>query len=171
MSEEGMSYFKKLFLSKLDTLSHVLELSINHFESESDLILSYRLIDDMLPFGTQVAFTCNQPHNFVLWCQGKKMENLHPEVESLDEARMIIDNTTNSLANVELDERKLLEVTHIDLSENQYLELPGLEYVNDFLIPNCYFHLVTAYNIMRMKGVPLGKVDYMSHLVSKVQHS
>lgn len=171
MPEEKMESFKRLFLSRLDTLSHILEVSMNHFENEGDSILSYRLIEDMHPFGTQIVFTCNQAHNFTLWCEGKAMENLPPEVESLSLAKKLIEDTKLNLTNVNADEEKLLEVRRIDLSENQYLELPGIEYLNDFLIPNGYFHLVTASNIMRMKGVPLGKVNYMTHLVSKVRRT
>ncbi|MEL7010797.1 MAG: DUF1993 family protein, partial [Cyanobacteria bacterium J06588_4] len=41
--------------------------------------------------------------------------------------------------------------------------LTGSVYVNEFLIPNFYFHLVTAYDILRMAGVAIGKKDYMMH--------
>jgi hypothetical protein len=171
MPEEKMESFKRLFVSRLDTLSHILEVSMKHFENEGDTILSYRLIEDMHPFGTQIVFTCNQAHNFTRWCEGKAMENLPPELKSLSLAKKLIEHTKQSLSNVKADDKKLLEVRRIELSENQYLELPGIEYLNDFLIPNGYFHLVTAYNIMRMKGVQLGKVNYMMHLVSKVTYT
>jgi len=169
MSKEKMESFKALFLSKLNTLSHILDISAEHFEKEGDSILCYRIVEDMLPLGTQVAFTCDQPHNFTRWCEGKEMANLSPDVKSLDEARTVIEETVSNLERVNVFDDKLQEVRRIDLAESQYLELPGAEYVSDFLIPNCYFHLVTAYNIMRMKGAPLGKVNYMSHLVSKVK--
>ena len=57
------------------------------------------------------------------------------------------------------------EFTRIDLSEGLYIKMFGRDYVNDFLIPNFYFHMVTAYDILRMNGVPIGKRDYMMHLV------
>lgn len=164
-----MKAFQQLFLSRLDTLSHILEVSNGHFQKEADAILDYRLIDDMLPFGTQIAYTCNQVRNFSLWCEGSEMENLSPEVESLCEARKIIEDTRSKLIGVSLNDKRLREVRRIDIGENQYMELSGVEYVHDFLIPNLYFHLVTAYNIMRMTGVPLGKVNYMLHLAPKVK--
>ncbi|WP_258040836.1 DUF1993 domain-containing protein [Pseudanabaena sp. BC1403] len=43
-------------------------------------------------------------------------------------------------------------------------------YVNDLLMPNFYFHITTAYNIMRMSGAPIGKQDFMTHLVPFVKH-
>lgn len=37
----------------------------------------------------------------------------------------------------------------------------GLNYVNDFVIPNFYFHLVTTYALLRKEGVPVGKLDFL----------
>ena len=37
----------------------------------------------------------------------------------------------------------------------------GLEYVTQFAVPNFYFHVTTAYAILRHCGVPVGKMDYL----------
>ena len=42
--------------------------------------------------------------------------------------------------------------------------LSGFEYVNNYLLPNFYFHVTTAYAIMRKNGVDLGKSDFMGEL-------
>ena len=119
----------------------------------------------MLPFGTQVAFTCNQPRNFALWCDGKPMDNLDPEVSSLAQAYEHINDTKALVLAINIEDAKLAEVTRVDLGPGLYFEITGNAYVNDFLMPNFYFHLVTAYDILRMVGVPIGKRDYMMHLV------
>lgn len=123
----------------------------------------------MLPFGTQVAFTCNQPRNFALWCDDKPADNLNPEVGSLSQAYEHIANTRQLLSQIQTDDTKLVESTRVDLGQSLYLELTGEAYVNDFLMPNFYFHLVTAYDILRMAGVPIGKRDYMLHLVPMIR--
>jgi hypothetical protein len=169
MSDGTLKAFQSLFLSRLDTLAHILDKSADHFQNEGDSILLFSITDDMLPFGTQIVFTCNQPHNFARWCAGQAMANLESDVASIGAARRVIEQTRESLISTTTDDSKLNEIQRVDLAEGQYLELPGAEYVNDFLLPNFYFHLVTAYNIMRMKGVPLGKADYMSHLLSQVK--
>jgi uncharacterized protein len=169
MSEGQMKAFQELFISRLDTLSHIVDVSSEHFGKENDSLLGYRLIEDMLPFGTQIVYACNQPRNFARWCDGLAMENLPPTVESLSAVRKIISETRSDLIGVHAGDQKLLETRRIVIGEKQYIELAGLDYVNDFLIPNLYFHLVTAYNIMRMKGVPLGKANYMSYLLPKVK--
>lgn len=118
----------------------------------------------MLPFGTQIAFTCNQPRNFALWCNGKPMNNLNPEVTSLAQAYAHIANTKRLVSSINAEAINLDEVTRIDIGQEAYLELPSSQYVNEFLMPNFYFHLVTAYDILRMAGVSIGKRDYMMHL-------
>ena len=169
MSEEITNSFISLFSSRLTTLAHVLEVSERHFHKSEESILDFRLIDDMFPFGTQIAYACNQPYNFSLWCKNQESDNLSPEIDSLAMAKSLIEHTKSQLQDLDLENSKLSELKRIDLGGDQYLELEGIDYVQEFLIPNFYFHLVTAYNIMRMKGVPLGKPNYMSHVVSFVK--
>ncbi|XQQ07957.1 MAG: DUF1993 family protein [Leptolyngbya sp. IPPAS B-1204] len=73
------------------------------------------------------------------------------------------------LLGINVEDAKLAEVTRIDLGQSLYIELSGNAYVNEFLIPNFYFHMVTAYDILRMAGVPIGKRDYMMHLVPLIR--
>ena len=169
MSKEITNNFVSLFSSRLMTLGHILEISEQHFHEEAESILDFRLIDDMLPFGTQIAYACNQPHNFSLWCKNQESDNLSPEIESLTVAKNLIERTKSQLQDSELGDSKLSELKRIELGGGQYLELEGIDYVHEFLIPNFYFHLVAAYNIMRMKGVPLGKVNYMAHVAPLVK--
>jgi hypothetical protein len=164
MQSQSIDSIKTLFQSRLATLEHLLRTAQTHF-SGSESFLQKRIVDDMLPFGTQIAFTCNQPRNFALWCDGKSMDNLDPEVTSLAHAHEHIANTQALLLGIDVANEKLNEVTRVDLGQGLYLELSGAAYVNDFLIPNFYFHLVTAYDILRMVGVPIGKRDYMMHLM------
>jgi uncharacterized protein len=44
--------------------------------------------------------------------------------------------------------------------------LSAKEYIERFALPNFYFHLTTAYDIMRHNGVVLGKMDYLGDLAS-----
>ncbi|KAH7193891.1 uncharacterized protein B0J16DRAFT_395897 [Fusarium flagelliforme] len=43
------------------------------------------------------------------------------------------------------------------------------EFVNGFSIPNMYFHIVTAYGILRKSGLELGKDDYLTHFLGRYQ--
>ncbi|MEM6253596.1 MAG: DUF1993 domain-containing protein [Cyanobacteria bacterium P01_D01_bin.156] len=164
MPSQTVDSIRTIFHSRLTTLEHLLKSAQAHF-SGSESFLNERIAADMLPFGTQIAFTCNQPRNFALWCDDKPMDNLNPEVTSLAQAYEHIANTKELLAGINTGDEKLSAVTRIDLGQGLHLEIPGSTYVNDFLMPNFYFHMVTAYDILRMAGVPIGKRDYMMHLV------
>ncbi|MCT7963578.1 DUF1993 domain-containing protein [Laspinema sp. D1] len=167
MSRQTIDSIIAVFQSRLATLEHLLKLAQKHF-GESEAFLDKRIAADMLPLGTQIAFTCNQPRNFALWCSGKPMDNLDPEVTSIAAAYENIANTQELLLSIHAEDEKLNELVRID-SQDRYIEILGHAYVNDFLVPNFYFHLVTAYDILRMAGVPIGKQDYMMHLVPLIQ--
>lgn len=170
MESGNIGSIQTLFQSRLTTLEHLLKSAQTYF-NDSESFLQKRIAADMLPFGTQIAFTCNQPRNFALWCDGKSANNLDPEVISLTQAHEYIANTKECLSDINIEDSKLTEVTHIDLGQSFYVELSGNAYVNEFLIPNFYFHMVTAYDILRMAGVPIGKRDYMMHLVPFVRQA
>ena len=160
MEKHKITTLQNIFSSRLDTLSHLLKVAESHFAEDLESVLRLRIAPDMFPFGTQIIFTCNQPRNFALWCLEKPESNLNPDVASLKEL----------LANINVIDTKLSEIKRVELGQGLYAELLGLSYVDDFLMPNFYFHLTTAYDILRMAGVPVGKRDFMMHLVPFVNH-
>lgn len=165
----ALALYKGVFLSRLANLAHIIEVANDHFEIEADAILGDRLVADMLPLGAQVAYACNQARNFSLWCRGLDTENLSPDVVSLAQMSDILQDTLQRLEATQPRDEMLGQIKRIDLADDYYIELTGAAYVNDFLLPNFYFHLTTAYNIVRMRGGPLGKRDYMHHLVPLLQ--
>ena len=169
MQEKQIDLIKEVFSSRLDTLSHLLKIAED--ESKNGEILQKRIAPDMLPFGTQIAFTCNQPRSFAQWCNGVPVENLNPEVSSFSLARNHISQTKDLLGSVDVSDAKLDEIKRIGLGPGRYAELPGHMYVRDFLLPNFYFHLTTAYDILRMAGAQIGKRDFMLHLLPHVRRS
>ncbi|ESA32902.1 hypothetical protein N836_23995 [Leptolyngbya sp. Heron Island J] len=168
MQSQNINSIQARFQSRLATLEHLLKTAQTHF-GDDEAFLQKRIIADMLPFGTQIAFTCNQPRNFALWCDDKPADNLDPEVTSLAQAYEHIANTKELLLGINAEDTKLAEMTRIDFGKT-YIELSGSDYVNEFLMPNFYFHMVTTYDILRMAGVPIGKRDYMMHLVPLIRN-
>ncbi|AKG20092.1 DUF1993 domain-containing protein [Calothrix sp. 336/3] len=170
MESQKIIALQNIFNSRLDTLSHLLKVGESHFSDDVESLLQRRIAPDMLPFGTQIAFTCNQPRNFALWCLGQSDNNLNPNVASLAQARDYISSTQELLKTINVDDSKLSEIKRMDFGQGLYIELSGISYVDDFLMPNFYFHLVTAYDILRMAEVPIGKRDFMMHLVPFIKH-
>ncbi len=174
MNNLKINSIRTIFLSRLDTLESLIDFGSKHFDSDPESVLDKKLVSDMLPFGTQVVFACNQPHNFSLWFEGKDPSNIDPDIKTISGAKKLISRVKNNLnslniENTDSNNPKFEEITTLELGEDIYLELSGTEYLDDFLMPNFYFHLVTAYDILRMSGVQVGKHQYMGHLVSKIQ--
>jgi hypothetical protein len=169
MENQKIKTLQNIFSSRLDTLSHILDVAESHFADDVEALLQLRIAPDMLPFSTQTAFVCNQPRNFALWCLGQSASNLNPEVSSLVEARGHISSTKELLTTINVSDSKLSEINRLEIGQGLYAELSGLSYVDDFLMPNFYFHITTAYNILRMAGIPIGKRDFMIHLVPSLK--
>ena len=159
---------QRVFLSRLDTLDHILEVAQQHLP-DVQAALQERLAPDMFPLGTQVAFACNQPRGFAQWCAGQPVENLGREVDSMDQARAIVRQTREQVSAIAATDGKLDVVKRIGLGPGLYCELPARQYVADYLLPNMYFHISIAYAILRKLGVPLGKADYMHFLAPHVK--
>ncbi|NEQ73941.1 MAG: DUF1993 domain-containing protein [Okeania sp. SIO2C9] len=119
MQSQNINFIQNLFQSRLTTLEHILKSAQTHF-CDGEQFLQKRIVADMFPFGTQIAFTCNQPRNFALWCDSKSANNLDPEVTSLIQAYEHITNTKQLLLGINVEDAKLAEITRVDLSQGFY---------------------------------------------------
>jgi hypothetical protein len=168
MKNQEITELKRIFLSRLDTLGHLLDVGEKHLP-DFNATLQERLAPDMLPLGAQVAFACNQPRGFSQWCAGRPIENLSPEVDSMELARSHISQTKELVSGITAGDDKLDETKRIGLGPGRYCELPARQYASDYLLPNLYFHITAAYAILRKLGVPVGKADFMSFLAPHVK--
>lgn len=168
MANQEIAELQRLFLSRLDTLSHILDVGEKHLP-DFDAALQERLAPDMLPLGAQIALACNQPRGFSQWCADKPVENLSPEVASVALARSHISQTKDLVAAISVNDDKLDEIKRIGLGRGRHCELPARQYVSEYLLPNFYFHITTTYAIERMLGVPVGKTDFLSFLAPHVK--
>jgi hypothetical protein len=78
-----------------------------------------------------------------------------------------INSTINYLKTIASKDFEGAEAKHIKTPrwEDQYLT--GFDYVQHHVIPNFYFHITTAYSILRHNGVDIGKKDYLGALPFK----
>ena len=163
MASTEIAELKRIFLTRLDTLDHILDVGEKHLP-DFEAAIQERLAPDMFPLGSQVAFACNQPRGFAQWCAGQPVENLSRDVTSVAMARSHIRETRALVSAIAADDAKLDEVKRIGMGPGRYCELPARQYVSDYLIPNLYFHITTTYAILRARGVPVGKADFMTYL-------
>ncbi len=168
MSNPAIEELKRIFSERLDALEHILDVGSQHLP-DMNAALQERLAPDMFPLGTQVAIACNQPRGFSQWCAGQSIDNLGRDVDTLQAARGHIRDTKALVAGIRADDAKLAEIKRIGLGPGRYCELPGHQYASDYLMPNMYFHITTAYAILRHLGVPLGKQDFMAYMAPHVR--
>lgn len=170
MQNRNIDEIKRLFDTRLDVLEHIVSIGEKHF-GNADAFLDKRLAEDMLPFTAQIAFACNAPRGFSQWCAGEAIENLKPDsLKTIADVRAAIAQTRALVAGIAADDAKLEETKRVGLGPGRYCELPGHRYVADYVVPNLYFHVTTAYAILRMLGAPVGKADYLGFLGPLVKH-
>jgi hypothetical protein len=163
-----------LFSSRILTLQALLDKATadsRSRERDPEALLTERLAPDMLPLAHQIVFVAEQPRQLAAFClQRDAGPFTDPARVDLQAARGLLEEVRSALQPVAaLSDAALTPIKQLALRDGIGLELPGREYLEDFLVPNFYFHLVTAYGILRHVGVPLGKADYMAHLASRVR--
>jgi hypothetical protein len=168
MASTEIAELKRIFLTRLDVLDHILDVGEKHLP-DFEAALQERLAPDMFPLASQVAFACNQPRGFSQWCAGQPIENLSLEVGSVAMARSHIRETKALVSAIAADDARLDDVKRIGLGPGRHCELPARQYVSEYLMPNLYFHITIAYAILRARGVPVGKLDFMTFLAPHVQ--
>jgi len=163
----------RIFTSRLATLARLLETAGEQWRDAGglDMLLQARLAEDMFPLPYQIVFTCDQPNQFAAWCLGESFVRTDPATLGWSQLTAHIAATAAYVerATGTADDAALDRDRRVDLIDGMYLELSGADYVDEWLMPNFYFHLVTAYDLLRMKGIRIGKADYMAHLVDRIQ--
>lgn len=136
---------------------------------EEGELLSARLADDMLPLAYQFKSCWVHTANAVACCrQGVFSPHLDPPPMTYAGLRAGLEQAIAELRALEPEALEAI-ADHDMAFEFRDTRLPFT--VQDFLLsfsnPNAFFHAATAYDILRMKGMPIGKRDFMGRLRMK----
>jgi hypothetical protein len=132
---------------------------------EPSVLLNARLFPTMFPFTRQIQIAADFAKGTTARLAGIEIPKYEDDEASFATLAARIDKT---LAFIEPVKPSL-----VDGSENRNIELTvggqslkftGLTYLLNFSLPNFYFHLTTAYGILRHCGVELAKRDYIGPL-------
>jgi len=96
--------------------------------------------------------------------EGKVQPASWPDDEkTFDELKARLAKTVDYLKAVPEDalEPKADEELVVKLGNGKTYSFTGKTYFMVYAMPNFYFHVVTAYDILRAKGVPIGKLDFL----------
>lgn len=131
-----------------------------------EAFLESRLAPDMKPLSDQVRFTCVHARGALTRLTGRESPELKNDGASLDGLKSMLNDTIQLFDQVSEADFDGADDRMIELSppNGMTFDLTGFEYARDWSFAHFYFHAVTAYDIMRHRGVELSKTDYVSHM-------
>ena len=154
------------FTSSLNAFLAVLDKAEAHAAAakfDPQIYLTLRLRPDMYAFPRQVQAFCDHakiaPHRVA----GLEPPRFEDNEATLDELRARIRRTLDVIAKIDakaIDDGAEREVA-VPIGGGRKAMMSGATYLTHFALPNFYFHLVTAYDILRYAGAPIGKRDYL----------
>jgi hypothetical protein len=155
------------FANILKNLSAILDKAQAHAEAKKidPLVLSNaRLYPDMLPMKRQVYIACDTAKNAVARLAGVEPPKHEDIEETFAELKARIAKTLDFIqtfkpAQIDGSEDKTI---HLKLGQRE-VDFKGMQYLLGHALPNFYFHVVTAYDILRHNGVEIGKRDYLGN--------
>ena len=126
------------------------------------VILAYRLAPDMLAFVRQIQIMTDQAKGLAARLSGTAMPSYPDTESSFDELKARIAKTIDYLKSVSANALEGSEERDIKVPAGERtLEFKGLAFLQRWAIPNVFFHVTTAYNILRHNGVEIGKRDFL----------
>ena len=153
------------FVHTLKSLSAILGKAQAHCEAKKidPLVLTAsRLYPDMFALARQVQIACDSAKGAVARLAGVEIPKHEDTEKTFEELQMRIIKTLDFIATV--------KAAQVDGSEDKEIVIKlrgkdtsfkGMPYLLGFAWPNFYFHVTTAYNILRHNGVEIGKSDFL----------
>jgi hypothetical protein len=157
------------FVPTLRTLSSLLDKGAEHAKAKKldpATLVNARLAPDMYPLVKQVQIACDFAKSTAARLAGREPPSFEDNEQTLDELKARIVKTIDYVQSVPASAFEGAEGRPIKfpLIENLVFEANGIQYLRDWSLPHFYFHVVTAYDILRHSGVEIGKRDYLSHV-------
>lgn len=155
------------FLNALRNLANILDKAQAHAEAKKidpAVLPAFRLFPDMLPMKSQVQIACDTAKGLVARLAGIEIPVFEDTETTIPELKARVLRTiafieTVTPAQIDGTEDKEI-ITRRGEKETRYT---GIQFLLGHAIPNVYFHVTTAYNILRHNGVEIGKRDYLGN--------
>ena len=154
------------FAPMLESLSEVLAKGAEHAAQAKLDLVDARLAPDMFTLAQQVQQACFYPRDCMSRLAGKGSAQMPKAETSFDGCKRQIHDTIGVVRGVPVaafegaDERNC----SIEIPDGMVIEMDGVRLLRSWSLPHFYFHVVTAYDILRHHGVQIGKQDYASQV-------
>lgn len=152
-----------VMIRQAEALQAIVAKGREHLGGDADAFINESLTEDMLPFSFQIRAVCNSAWgNIEAIRSGQAGPPPEMEIGSYAQLETLLAETIENLKSVSPEEvDTLLDKDLIFALGDFKIPFKGLGFLNSFALPNFYFHATTAYNLLRRKGVALGKRDYL----------
>ncbi len=157
--------FVEIYTRALDVAEHILGKGIT-FASEKGIaeqdMLGWRLVEDMNPLSFQLAVIINFSNGWVARAASvavpESIEGAATDVAGFKTAIADARTFLGGITPAQINDRDEAPIT-FKIGDIMEPTLPAGRWLTGFATTNIHFHLSMAYAILRMKGVPLGKID------------
>jgi uncharacterized protein len=149
----------------LSNLSHILKKGEEHADAkkiEHAVLLNGRLFPDMYPLTRQVQIATDMSKGAAARLAGLEIPKYDDDETTFAELQARIAKTIAFIDSVKPEQMVGSETRDITITVRKMeLKFTGQTYLLSWVNPNVYFHVTTAYNILRHNGVELGKSDFL----------
>lgn len=154
-----------VFARGLGQLTHLLDKSLAHAQAngiDPATLVEARLAPDMLTLAGQIQRASDASKLGVARIAGITAPSFPDEEKTWDELQARIAKTQDFLKTVERSQIEGQEERAVVIKQREgEAHFTAQRYLLQFALPNFFFHVTTAYDVLRHKGMPVGKMDYL----------
>ena len=164
------TYTVPVYIKLLGGLKNVLTKAEAHVKEKGmsgEAFLNDALAPDMFPLKKQVQVVCDHTKGAIARLTGRDNPKMEDNEATFAELLARIDKTLAFVQSISEKEFEGAEHRKIVLPFREGKYLTGMEYLLEYAMPNFFFHVVTAYGIVRKNGVAIGKADFINGLPLK----
>ncbi|MDH3645920.1 MAG: DUF1993 domain-containing protein [Gammaproteobacteria bacterium] len=150
----------------LKSLDSILAKAKAHAEAQEidpAVLLNARLYPDMFPMLKQVQIATDIGSRGICRIAGREPESMPDTETTFDELRARVRHALEQIESFRPEQIDGSEqrAIRLKLRNGNEIDFNGQSFLLNFILPNLFFHITTAYDILRHNGVPLGKSDFL----------
>ena len=151
-------------LNALSALLNIIQDQAKIKEMNDEEILWLRLASDMFPLVKQVQIAADNAKGMAFRLGGKEAPAFADTEITIADLQVRIQKTIDFLETFSSEDFSWAEIREARFPYFPGMHMVGEQYLLEYALPNFFFHLTTAYNILRHHGFEIGKKDFMHKL-------
>lgn len=165
MSQTMYSCSIPVLVRSLNNLSAILQKAATYAAAkdiDETVLTNARLYPNMFPLTRQVQIACDVSKGAGARLSGVEVPKHEDTEQTIEELQQRIRKTVEFLESLPEDAINGTEDKEIVLQAGEMeFKFTGSSFLNMWALPNLYFHVTTAYNILRHNGLEIGKLDFL----------